>query len=131
MTIFFAITVVGVLVLVGLIVDGGSKLRATQRVDEVAAEAARSAGQVIDLPTAVAGDGARVDVAGAVAAANAYLSAADVAGTVAVSTDGASIEITTTAQSPAVFLAAIGIPTLTVTGHARVQLVQAISGSGP
>ena len=131
MTVFFSITVLGLLLLVGLIVDGGTKLRATQHADAVAAEAARSAGQMIDLPAAVAGDGAMVDIAGAVGAANAYLAASGVTGTVAVSDDRARIVVTTTVQSPAVFLAVIGVPTLTVTGHAEVQLVHAISGSGP
>lgn len=131
MTVFFAITVLGLLLLVGLIVDGGAKLRATQRADAVAAEAARAAGQVLDLPAAVAGQGASVDVVGAVAAASAYLDAAGLAGAIQVADDRTHLAVTTTSESPTVFLGLIGISTTTVTGHAEVQLVHAISGSGP
>jgi hypothetical protein len=55
-TLFVAITVVGLLVLCGLVADGGVKLRATQRVDSVAAEAARAGGQALDVPSAVEGN---------------------------------------------------------------------------
>ena len=131
MTVFFAITVLGLLLLVGLIVDGGAKLRATQRADAVAAEAARAAGQVLDLPAAVAGQGASVDLGGAVAAASAYLDAAGLAGTIQVADDRTHLAVTTTAKNPTVFLGLIGVSTITVTGHAEVRLVHAISGSGP
>lgn len=131
MTVFFAITVLGLLLLVGLIVDGGSKLRATQRADAVAAEAARAAGQVLDLPAAVAGQGASVDVVGAVAAASDYLDAAGLAGTIQVADDRTHLAVTTTTESPTVFLGLVGISTITVTGHAEVQLIHSISGSGP
>ena len=131
MTIFFAITVLGLLLLVGLIVDGGAKLRATQRADAVAAETARAAGQVLDLPAAVAGEGASVDVVGAVAAASAYLDAAGLTGSIQIADDRTHLAVTTTAESPTVFLGLIGVPTVTVTGHAEVQLVHAISGSAP
>ena len=75
MTVFLAITVVGLLVLIGLITDGGAKLRAAQRADQVAAEAARAAGQAIDQPALVSGGTARVDRVAAIAAASAYLDA--------------------------------------------------------
>jgi len=108
MTVFFAITVLGLLLLVGLIVEGGAKLRATQRADAVAAEAARAAGQVIDLPAAVAGQGASVDLVGAVAAAAAYLDAAGLAGSITVADDRTHLAVTTSAESPTVFLGLIG-----------------------
>lgn len=131
MTVFFAITVLGLLLLVGLIVDGGAKLRATQRADAVAAEAARAAGQVLDLPAAVAGEGANVDLVGAVAAASAYLDAAGLTGSIQIAEDRTHLAVTTTAESPTVVLSLIGVPTVTVTGYAEVQLVHAISGSAP
>ena len=68
-TVFLAITVTGLLILVGLVADGGAKLRAAQRADAIAAEAARAAGQVIDLPAAVGGSAVRVDRQAAVEAA--------------------------------------------------------------
>lgn len=130
-TVFVAISVLGLLMLVGLIVDGGAKLRATQRADAVAAEAARAAGQMIDLPSAVAGDGARANVAEAVAAAARYLDMVGAGGQVTVSDDGQHILVTATLESPSVFLAVVGIPTLSVSGKAEVRLVHAASGGAP
>ena len=55
MTLFFAVAVVGLLVLLGLVVDGAAKVRAVQRADTLAAEAARAGGQAIALPPTIAG----------------------------------------------------------------------------
>ncbi len=129
-TVFVAITMVGLLVLVGLVADGGAKLRAVQRADAIAAEAARTAGQVIDLPTAVSSSDIRVDLQGAVAAANAYLTAAGATGTVTITPNGQSLQVTVTTSAPTVFLGLIGITTLTVTGHAQVDLVHGVTGGG-
>ena len=129
-TVFMAITMAGLLVLVGLVADGGAKLRAAQRADAIAAEAARTAGQVIDLPTAVSSSEIRVDRQGAVAAANAYLTAAGASGTATVSPNGQRLKVTVTTSAPTVFLGLIGINTLTVTGHAQVDLVHGVTGGG-
>ena len=129
-TLFVAITVVGLLVLCGLVADGGVKLRATQRVDSVAAEAARAGGQALDLPSAIEGTELRVDRQAAVNAATAYLAATGQAGTVAVAADGTSLNVTVTSTSPTAFLALIGITTMTVTGHGQAQLVHGVNGGG-
>ena len=129
-TVFVAITMVGLLVLVGLVADGGAKLRAVQRADAIAAEAARTAGQVIDLPTAVSSSDIRVDRQAAVTAANAYLTAAGASGTVTITPNGQSLQVTVTTSAPTVFLGLIGITTLTVTGHAQVDLVHGVTGGG-
>lgn len=130
-TMFLVIAMAGFLVLIGLVADGGAKLRATQSADQVAAEAARTAGQIIDLPRAVAGNDVQVDRQGAVDAATAYLTAVGQSGTVTVSPDGTSLDVTVTTTSPTVFLSLIGITQLTVTGHSRVALVHAVTGGGP
>ncbi|NMR19220.1 pilus assembly protein TadG-related protein [Cellulomonas fimi] len=129
-TVFLAISVVGLLVLIGLVADGGAKLRATQRADAVAGEAARAAGQVIDLPQAVRGTRVRVDRQAAANAATAYLTATGEQGTVSVGPDGTTLEVTVTDTAPTVFLGLIGIHTLTVTGHAEVTLVHGVTGGG-
>jgi hypothetical protein len=99
-TVFLAITVTGLLILVGLVADGGAKLRATQRADTIAAEAARTAGQAIET------------------------------GTVTIAPDGTTLEVTVTTSSPTVFLGLIGISTLSVTGHGQVALVHGVTGGG-
>jgi Flp pilus assembly protein TadG len=122
-TVFVAIVAVGLLAMAGLVVDGGAKVRAIQRADRVAAEAARAAGQSVDVSRALRGDGIRVDRRAARAAAEQYLRASGALGEARVSQDGRAITVTTHASAPTVFLGLIGVPALSVTGHAEVSLV--------
>jgi hypothetical protein len=55
-TLFLVISVVGLLRVVGLVVDGGVKIRAVQRADTLAAEARRAGGQAIRVPLAITGE---------------------------------------------------------------------------
>ena len=128
-TVFVAVTMLGLLVLCGLVVDGGAKLRATQRADRIAAEAARTAGQAVDPAALVAGD-VTVDRAAAVQSAQAYLAAAGVTGTVALSPDGTAIEVDVVVTAPSVFLGLVGIESFSVTGHGRAVLVHGVTGGG-
>ena len=128
-SVFVACSVVGLLLIVGLVVDGGVKVRAAQEADALAAEAARAAGQAIDVPAAVAGGDVRVDRQAAANAANAYLSAAGAPGTVTVSPDGRAIDVTVTITRPTAFLSLIGLADVTVTGHSSVTLVHAVTGA--
>ena len=130
-TLFLVISVAGLLVLVGLIADGGAKLRAGQRADQVAAEAARAAGQALDQAAVVAGRPAQVDRRAAVTAATAYLDATGTTGVVTPTAEGTAIDVTVTITTPTVFLSLIGISDLTATGHARAGLVHAVTGGGP
>lgn len=130
-SIFIAISVVGLLLIVGLVADGGLKVRAVQQADALAAEAARAAGQVIDAPAAVGGTAVRVDRQGASDAAHTFLAAAGVPGTVNISPGGQAIEVAVTITRPTAFLSLIGITQVSVTGHASVSLVHAVTGAGP
>lgn len=130
-SVFLVITVVGLVVLIGLVADGGAKLRATQQADSTAAEAARAGGQALNLAQVVAGDGARVDRTLAVAAARDYLAAAGASGTVIVDPSNAQLVVTVTDTAPTAFLGLIGIDQLAVTGSARVTLVEGITGAAP
>jgi len=75
-TVFFAIIAPAWFALLGLVVVGGNRMVALQRADNIAAEAARTAGQAIDIPSAIVGDEKRVDPEAATAAAEAYVRAA-------------------------------------------------------
>lgn len=129
-TVFLAITMVGLLVLLGLVADGGAKLRATQRAAATAAEAARAGGQALDLPAATAGQPIHVDRAAAASAAREYLTATGATGTVTVSDDGTQLTVTVTSTAPTVFLSLIGIQNLTSTATAHAVLVAGITGGG-
>jgi Tfp pilus assembly protein PilX len=128
-TVFVAITVLGLLILCGLVVDGGAKLRAVQQADRVATEAARAAGQAAD-PAALAAGDARVDRQAAVNAANGFLAAAQATGTGSISADGTAVEVTVTTTAPTVFLGLIGVSSFTVTGHGKAVLVHGVTGGG-
>lgn len=129
-TVFAAISLLGILVLIGLVADGGVKLRAVQRADAAAAEAARAGGQAIDLAAAVEGDTARVDPGPAARAAQAYLASAGVSGDVTVSGDRTRLVVTVTEHAPTVFLGLIGIDEVSATGSAEAVLVRGVSTGG-
>lgn len=74
--VFFAIIAPAWFAVLGLIVVGGNRIVAMQRADNIAAEAARAAGQAIDAPEAIIGGQKRVDPAAAADAAAAYITAA-------------------------------------------------------
>ena len=52
LSLFVVVVFVALLVTIGLVVDGGGKIRALQRADAVAAQAARAGGQAIVASTA-------------------------------------------------------------------------------
>lgn len=126
-SLFAVVVVLGMMIVAGLVVDGGGKLRALQEADAVAAEAARAGGQALDVAEAARGGAIAVDPAAAVAAATAYLSAAGVTGTVTV-LDGQRLQVSTSIDYQPVFLSVIGVGTLTANGEAEVRLVQVLDG---
>ena len=129
-TLFVCIAVVGLMVMVGLVVDGGAKVRALQRADRLAAEASRAGGQAIDVSAAIAGDAPTLNPQAAVQATQAYLRANGVSGTVSVTDAGRALVVDVTTTTGTVFLGLIGINTLTVHGSAKVVLVRSVTGAG-
>jgi Flp pilus assembly protein TadG len=114
---------VAVLAMIGLSVDGGGKIRALERADNIAAEAARAAGQALSGAAAIPGGTKVVDPNAAVAAAQTYLRVAGVTGTVDVAPDRRHITVTVTIEYHTVFLGLIGVNTLTATRHATAVVV--------
>lgn len=119
--VFLAVLVPGLLLIIGLAVDGGAKVAATQRANAIADEAARAGGQALDVSAALTGQ-VRVDPVAAVAAAQDYLSRNGVQGTVTV-VDADTLQVSTTLSEPTTFLGLIGISTLTVEGTGTADLV--------
>ena len=119
--VFLAVLALGLLLIIGLAVDGGAKVAATQRANAIADEAARAGGQALDVSAALAGQ-VRVDPAAAVAAAQDYLDRTGVQGTVTV-VDADTLQVSTTLSEPTTFLGLIGISTLTVEGTGTADLV--------
>lgn len=130
-TLFFVVAVLGLLVLSGLVVDGGVKIRAVQRADRLAAEAGRAGGQAIDIPAAITGEPPTVDARAAVNASQSYLRANGVTGTVSVGDAGRSLTVNVTTATNTVFLGLVGVNTMTARGSAKVSLVRGITGADP
>jgi Flp pilus assembly protein TadG len=122
-SLFVIVVVVALIAAIGLVVDGGGKIRALERADEAAREAARAGSQMLDVPAAVRGDRVDVDPGAAGRAARAYLDAAGVEGAVSVSR--ALVTVSTRVVYRPVFLGFIGVGPITVTGEASAAPVMA------
>jgi hypothetical protein len=120
-TLFVVVLTLALLAAVGLVVDGGGKIRALERADESALEAARAGSQMLDVPAAVRGERVAVDPALAVRTARAYLQAAGVSGNVTVV--GGAVTVSTSVIYHPVFLPIVGVGSLTVTATASARPV--------
>lgn len=125
-TLWAVVITTAVLAVMGLVVDGGAQLRATQRADQVAREAARAAGQAISGDP-ILGRPGLVDVSRGRQAANAYLAAAGIPGDVSVS--GTTITVSTRVSFTPVMLSAFGVGSVTVTGSAVAETKQVYEGT--
>lgn len=99
LSVFVAICAAGFLIVIGIVLDAGGRLRAVERADALAQEAARAAGQQVDERRALAGEGFFIDKAAAEQAGYAYLAANDVGGTTAVNVDAQTGTVTVTVDS--------------------------------
>ncbi|MFB7763685.1 pilus assembly protein TadG-related protein [Streptomyces xiamenensis] len=127
-TLFYIGSALCLLIILGFVYDAGGALNAAARADAIAQEAARAGGQQIDAAQAIEGTAIVVDPPAAVAAAQAYLSDAGVSGTVSVSSDGTSLEVTVTSSHNVVMTSLIGFSTITVTGTGSAQLIHQTGG---
>jgi Flp pilus assembly protein TadG len=122
-SLLFVVIAVGLLAMVGLVVDGGGKARAAATVDDVARAAARAGVQALAPGAVLAGSTPRANPTLAAAAARSYLTAAGVTGSVSIAPGGQTLTVTTRDTYSPVLLSAIGIGALPVTGTATADLV--------
>ena len=116
------------MVLVGLTVDLGGQVHAKQRAHNIAAEAARTGGEQVEAAPAIEGRYVSVDTAAARAAAEEYLAASGVTGTVTI-TGGDTIHVEVTDTYTPKFLSFIGIGDLSVTSDASARIVRSLGGT--
>lgn len=114
-TVFAAVLIPALLLVVALVVDRTGQLRTHSEADALAAEAARAAQTAIDTRGATI----TVDTPAAVAAARSYLNQAGYRGTVAI-IGPYRVRVTVTVSKPAVF--GLGGASHTATGTATAQL---------
>jgi Flp pilus assembly protein TadG len=114
------VMVSALLVAVGLVVDGGAKLRAVQQATAVAGEAARAASQEVNVAGVQTTGTARLDTAAARSAARETLAEAGVEGSVTVATG--RVSVTAKVSRPTVFLSLLGVSSMTGSGSATADL---------
>ncbi|GAA4898753.1 TadE/TadG family type IV pilus assembly protein [Streptomonospora salina] len=120
-TVFVAVAVIALLLMGGLIIDGGAQLRAAQRATSAAEEAARAGNQAVDIAQLLQTGEVHMDTADAVSAANAYLDAAGADGNArAASANTVTVEVHEHVDT--VLLSLIGIDSLSATGSATARL---------
>jgi Flp pilus assembly protein TadG len=112
------------IVMLAFVIVGGGRIRALQRADNIAAEAARAAGSAIDAAQAVPGDAQVVAPDAAQQAATDYMNAVGATGTVTVDPDGKHLNIAVkiTYANPT-GMAFLGGATWDAFGEARVALL--------
>jgi hypothetical protein len=125
-TVFVAVCVFALIGIIGVAVDGGSTMRAVERADYIAGEAARAGGQAIDPAEAISGHAIVVDPQDAQAAAQAYLRSAGATGTVSVSGDGRTLSVRVTGSYDTKFLSVVGIGSLSVSGQGKATLLHGV-----
>jgi Flp pilus assembly protein TadG len=126
-TVWMAITSVVLIVMMGFALDGGAQIRAKERAQDLAVEAARAGAQQLAGSPAVQGQGVNVDPGAAIGAASTYLAGiGDVTGTAQVV--GNRVVVDTSTTVPTTFLSMIGINTMTVHGHAEVATTRTVGG---
>jgi hypothetical protein len=129
LTLLLAFSMVSLLTLAGLVIDGGRKLNQAANACTIAQEAARAGAGMVDRSAAYRSGTFAVDDAQALAAARAYLSSAGYTGSV--SSDGTQkIRVTVTVTGHTLVLSLIGIDTMTSTGSAVASLVTGVTGPG-
>jgi hypothetical protein len=125
-SVFLAIGISAVLVIIGLTYDGVGRLRAYQRADNLAAEAARAGGQAIDVADAIGGGAKVISADDAAAAALGYIDKLDepgVSATVTADDGETELQVVVSITYDTVMLDLFGFAdTYQVTGQATVEL---------
>lgn len=114
-TVFFAVVVVALLLVCGLVVDGGRQATATREAQAVAAAAARAATDAATGALLAGGDGYQPGLE----AGRRLLAGSGMQGTVTPLTGGVRVETSTSV--PTVFLSLVGITSLPARGSATAE----------
>lgn len=127
-TIFVVGLATALLMLAGLLYDGGRVLAARREAFHTADNAARAAAQAVDIDVVRSGATPLLDVAAAEIAARDYLDRLGLDGDVLVTADQVSVTVSIDVEMA--LLQAIGLDGRTVTGTGRAQIVEGVSRAG-
>ena len=127
LTVFVAGMAMTLVLVAGLLVDGGSVLSARQQAVNDAFEAARAGAESLDPGELRANGTVVVDPTAAVAAATAYLSSIGKHGTVTVNAN--AVTVTVTFSHPLAILSAVGVGPVPIRGSATATPVEGGAGA--
>lgn len=111
---------VALLIVLGLVVDGGAKAQALDRANRIAMEAAAAGAQ------AVTTGGGDINAAAADAAVQNYLDAEGVNGTAQI--QATRVDVTVSLTQPTKMLSMVGIDEITVTGDGYANVIYTLEG---
>ncbi len=128
-TAFVVVLTMALILMAGLVIDGGLTLAAKIRAIDDAQAAARAAAQQIDLATYRSTGQVVLSPGPAASAAQAYLTAATGhPGTVTVTGDRVSVTVSVTQRTQVLSVAGLG--SLTVTGTGAATALHGVTGPG-
>ncbi len=132
-TVLVAVLGFALLLMLGLVVDGGRQLIAYRRAANDAEQAARAGAGALN-PAGLRTGTYILSPAAAAAAARRYLSASQPDGRITASSitvTGNTVAVAVTIRRTTTFLAAVGITGVSATGRGRAQLVHGVAVEDP
>ncbi len=123
-SVFVTVIAVAMMLVAGLVLDGGRLLSARRQADDIAANAARAGAQAIDETSLRSGTAVIDAVAGPQAVA-AYLAATPATGTTRVSGDTVTVHVQLGVRM--LLLGLAGVPDTTVTASRQARAVQGVT----
>lgn len=127
---FMAVLATAMLMMAGLVIDGGTALAARQRAADVAQQAARAGADALDYSSLRQGDpaGLRADPAAAVDAAQRMLQAAAATGEVSVA--GSTVTVTAHVAAATQILSAVGLTDISQSATWSAEALEGVDSAG-
>ena len=116
-SVFVLVVVTALLLVAGLVIDGGAQSAAARRAEQAASEAARAA---LDAGVTARAAGTSADPAAMATAAREVLAARGVEGTVTF--QAGRVRVETATDTPTIFLSIIGVTRLHASGSAEADI---------
>lgn len=127
-TVFVTVFMIALLVVAGLVIDGGNVLAARREAINVAESAARAGVQGLDEDAVRNASSVRLSPAAAHARAHDFLTATGHTGTVSIEGDSVIVDVTIT--QPLFLLGIAGLGDTTVTGRGSARGVRGVTREG-